>query len=253
MKQIYTQEFFLSAGEADPEKEMALPVLVTKLIDIATAHANSLGIGNPDMPDKENGWVLSRLTTDVREYPLVNEEYRISTWVEDWNRHFSTRCFMISRLDGSPLGYARSIWMVLNTKTRANAGLSDLHLPEGMVITKDCPIQKQAKHVKIGEGGIAESSPTVEYKFKYSDLDAYRHVNTVKYIQLILNQLPLSQYDVNRLNRLELSFLHEAHYGMEVSVRRSDDPDNPLHSSFYIESKEGLPILFARTLFTPRI
>lgn len=252
METIYSQEFFLSAGEADAEKEMAMPLLVSKLIDIATAHANSLGIGNPDMADPDLGWVLSRLTIDMTELPRVNDTYSISTWVEGWNRHFSTRCFMIARPDGTPLGYARSIWMVLNTKTRANAGLSGLHLSDGIISSKECPIEKQAKHVKIGEGGLKATAPAVDYTFKYCDLDSYRHVNTVRYVQLLLNQMPLERYDDNRLQRLELSFLHEARYGMRVTLQRHDEPGNSLHSSYYIEADDATPILFARTLFTPR-
>lgn len=252
MEQIYSQDFFLSAGEADAEKEMALPILVSKIIDIATAHANSLGIGNPDMQDKEEGWVLSRLTIDMKRYPVVNDTYRLSTWVESWNRHFSTRCFRISTPEGEILGYARSVWMVLNTRTRANAGLSHLHLPEGTICAEPCPIEKQARHTKIGEGGIEASVPAVGYRFKYCDLDSYRHVNTVRYVQLLLNQMPLSRYDECRLSRLELSFLHEAHYGMEVRLERRDDPENPLLSSFYLEADDTTPILFARVLFTPR-
>lgn len=251
MKEL-SQSFFLSAGEADAEQEMALPLLVSKLIDIATAHANALGIGNPDMPDPNTGWVLSRLTTDMSRYPLVNESYTITTWIESWNRHFSQRAFLISDNDGNPLGYARSIWMVLNTKTRANAGLANLSLPPDSFSDRICPIPKQEKHVKIGNGGLTPSHPDASYKFKYCDLDSYRHVNTVRYVQLLLNQLPLETYDQYRLKRLELSFLHEARYGMEVSIRRSDDPVNDLLTAFYIEDSENTPILYARTLFSKR-
>jgi len=65
MKQEYTESHFLSAGEVNAEGEMSLPILASKIIDIATAHANSLGIGNPDMPDTDMGWVLSRLTVEM--------------------------------------------------------------------------------------------------------------------------------------------------------------------------------------------
>ncbi|MCM1152374.1 MAG: thioesterase [Muribaculum sp.] len=248
----FTENFFLSAGEADAEKEMALPLLVSKLIDIATAHANALGIGNPNMPDPDTGWVLSRLTTDMERYPRVNESYSITTWIESWNRHFSQRAFMIADKEGNPLGYARSIWMVLNTKTRANAGLTALNLPPDSFSDRVCPIPKQLKHEKIGNGGLLPSHPDTHYRFKYCDLDSYRHVNTVRYVQLLLNQLPLETYDKFRMSRLELSFLHEARYGMEVTIRRADSPLNNLHTAFYIEDQEQTPILYARTLFSNR-
>ena len=120
---VYSQAFFLSAGEVNAEAELSLPLLTAKIIDIATAHANSLGIGNPSMEERGAGWVLSRLTIEMTRYPRVNENYTLSTWVESWNRHFSVRCFCISDPEGKPMGYARSIWMVMNTRTRDNEGL----------------------------------------------------------------------------------------------------------------------------------
>ena len=59
---VYSEKYFLSAGEANAEQELSLPVLATKIIDIATAHANSLGIGNPDMADIHSGWVIRKST-----------------------------------------------------------------------------------------------------------------------------------------------------------------------------------------------
>ena len=44
-----SQTFFLSANDTNAQAEMSLPVLTSKIIDIATAHAKSLGIGNPAM------------------------------------------------------------------------------------------------------------------------------------------------------------------------------------------------------------
>lgn len=247
----FSQTFFLSAGEADAEREMALPLLVSKLIDIATAHANSLGIGNPDMPDKNTGWVLSRLTTDMTKYPKVNSSYTITTWVESWNRHFSERAFCISDENGKPLGYARSIWMVLNTSTRANAGLANLPFDTDMICDRECPIPRQAKHRKLGDEANPATSEPTSYRFKYCDLDSYRHVNTVRYVQLLLNQMPLERYDNYRLTRLELAFLHEARYGMTARILRADDPEDTNLISFYMED-DSSPILYSRIFFAPR-
>lgn len=41
----YSQKFFNSANESNPEGELAVNILVGNIIEIATAHANMLGIG----------------------------------------------------------------------------------------------------------------------------------------------------------------------------------------------------------------
>lgn len=242
MEKEYTESFFLSAGETNAEQEMSLPLLVAKLIDIATAHANSLGIGNPYMTSDKNGWVLARLTVEMTSYPAVNSNYSITTWVESWNRHFSERDFCIADEEGNHLGYARSVWMVLNSETRANAGLDGLNFNPEMISRRECPILRQAKHVKI------ETEPTADYRFQYCDLDSYRHVNTVRYVVLLLNQFPLEVYDKNFVSRLELSFLHEAHYGESVNLHKRETEDMV---EFYVDSSRT-PVLYSRIRFTPR-
>lgn len=245
---VITRRYYLSAAECNAQQEMSLPQLTQKLIDVATEHANILGIGNPDMPNPDMGWVLSRLTVEMSRYPIENTDYSITTWVEDWNRHFSRRAFSISDSEGNILGYARSIWMVINTSDRSNAGLSGLNFNPDWISQIECPIPLQEKHVRIEPD---DDSP--EYRFKYCDIDFYRHVNTVRYIDLLLNQFEMQTYDDNIVNRLELSFLHEASYGMEIKIMKQTSDTNPLLHRLYLEKENAtLPILYSRLRFSPR-
>ena len=245
---IFSRSYYLSAAECNAQQEKTIPQLVQKLIDVATEHANHLGIGNPDMPAPDMGWVLSRLTVEMTSYPHENTDYRIETWVEDWNRHFSLRAFAISDTKGNVYGYARSIWMVLNTKDRTNAGLAGLDFKPEWISDRECPIPKQEKHVRI-----EPDEDSALYRFKYCDIDFYRHVNTVRYVDLLLNQFEMQIYDENIVNRLELSFLHEASYGMEIRIMKQTSDTNLLLHRLYLESKDATrPILYSRLRFTPR-
>ncbi|MCM1290357.1 MAG: thioesterase [Prevotella sp.] len=259
---VFTQSFFCSAAEANAEQELSLPILATKIIDIATAHANILGIGNPSMQHLQAGWILSRMTIEMTRYPSVNEDYSISTWVEDWNRHFSIRDFSINDADGNPIGYARSVWMILRTTDRTNVGLAHLSLPAGLQIGNPVPITPQTKHYRILPPGteIPEQSrelvanhPAFRYTFQYTDIDFYRHVNTVRYIVLLLNRFSLEDFDSTFPSRFELSFLHEAVYHQKVDILRYDQPNDHLSSSFSIvDASENTPLLFARFIRSPR-
>ena len=229
----FSDSWFLSAGDANAERELSLPLLTSRLIDIATAHANIIEIGNPSMPNDHCGWVLSRLAIEMTNYPPVDSIYRIDTWVERWNRHFSERDFCICGPTGKPCGYARSIWMVLDTITHANAGLDSLPFREDYLSDRNCPIPRQGKHRAMAlpseitaneKRTIAADEDPATYTFFFSDLDAYRHVDTVKYVMLLLNQYSLREHDEYAVRRIELSFLNEGAYGMTVEILRSDSP-----------------------------
>lgn len=261
MKAIYSETYFLSAGETNAEQEMSLPLLVTKFIDIATAHANSLGIGNPSMAHMNAGWVLSRLTVEMESYPRVNDTYKISTWVETFNRHFSLRSFKVESADGKTFGYARSVWMVIDTINHTNVGLSHFKLDDSLIDGTQAPIESQQRHVPIvaqdfsGEmpkGALRATETPFIYRFKYCDLDSYRHVNTVRYVVLLLNRFSLKEHDETFVKRLELSFLHEAKYGMETCILRSDAPGTMLSAFQISNNSDGSPLFFARLLRKPR-
>lgn len=250
MKPVLTRKFFLSAGEVDAEGRMALPLLTSKIIDIATAHANSIGIGNPDMKELGMGWVLSRIVIEMKTFPRVNEEYALSTWIENWNRHFSVRNFMISDSTGKPCGYASSVWMVLNWNKRENAGTSHLHLDPSLILGETVPIARIGKHRTIVEpgneihnGALMANAPSKSYTFGYSDLDFYRHVNTVRYVSMLLNCFTLDEMDSSEVERLEMSFMREGRYGESVTLHIHEDG---LQTSFALsDTADGTPLFSA--------
>lgn len=254
MEPFIEKSYFLSASDANAEGKLSLTTLTTNIIDIATDHANSLGIGNPSMTDMNAGWILSRLTIDMNEIPEVNSHYILKTWIEDFNRHFSARCFSISSPDGKIYGYCRTIWLVIDAVTHKNLGLSHFNMPKEMILGDKAPIPMQEKHFPIYNGEEAPSAKSIKanhspfrYTFKYCDLDFYRHVNTVRYVTMLLNQFTLKEHDETRVKRIELSFLHEASYGMDTELLRSDSPEDPLLSSFQLSDySNGNALLFAR-------
>ena len=266
MEAIYSEEFFISANESNPEGELAVNVLVNSLIEIATLHANLSGFGNPHMQDLNAGWVLSRLTLEMSCYPKVNTSYKVLTWVEDWNRHFSSRCFEIQNKDGATIGYARSIWMVINTRTHENFGLEHLSCPPELISKHRCPIARQEKHAEILPAGsvipehsraLVANKPVRIYTFQYNDIDFYRHVNTLRYITLLLNAFSLEEFDHNFISRLEISFLHEGSFGESIRIERHDfesSEDGRVSAFSFIpeNTEKSHPILFARLRLTPR-
>lgn len=217
MKNEFTMKFHCSAAECDAQRELSLLSLAGNIIEIATAHADSLGIGNAAM--QGSGWVLARLTIEMRQYPPALTDYFIITWVEGWNRHFSERCFEIQDAEGHTLGYARSVWMVMDLEKHTNVGLGHLNLPKDVVSDRSCPICRQSRQRPLIDAQVHE------YRFVYSDIDYYRHVNTLRYIQLLLNQFSMEKFDRNRLERFEISFMHECYYGETGRVELSSHGD----------------------------
>lgn len=217
MKQAtYSHHWFLTAGECDATGRMPLTLLGERIIEVATEHANALGIGYANLVTRGIGWVLSRLSIEMTSWPGINDTYSMTTWIETINHRFSERNVMIADASGSPIGYARTVWAPIDFKTR---GLADLGPFSDGLPTADlpCPIERFPR-IRMGGGNLVRS----EYTFKYCDLDFNRHVNTVRYISLLLNQWPLQHFDAYCLRRFDIGFARECYFGQTVSLLRDD-------------------------------
>ena len=66
---------------------------------------------------------------------------------------------------------------------------------------------------------------TASLRAKYSDIDVNGHVNSIRYIEHILDLFPLEMYRTQRVRRFEMAYVAESYY------------DDTL--SFYLEVEGG--------------
>lgn len=214
----FSKTYYLAAGECNPQGEMPLTLLMTRIIEIATWHANSWGAGYARLIQENQVWVLSRVTIEVTSMPRVNQEYTLTTWIEDYNRHFSQRNMRLDDAQGNPLGYVRTIWMVIDMNTRASVDISQLSYICENISDLPCPIEPQS-HLRPIQQGHA-----IDYTFGYMDCDFNRHANTVRYLAHLMNLFDMDCYDHYFIRRMEIAFIKETHYG-ETAQFIIDDSD----------------------------
>lgn len=244
MLKEFTQQYHLTAGECNPQLEMPLPLLMSRIIEIATLHANNWGVGYAHLIQENQAWVLSRVTIEMKRYPRVNEAYSLTTWIEDYNRHFSLRNMEIQGADGETLGYARTVWVVINLATRESVDISSLSYIRENISERQCPIAAQSRL------RLQQETRSVEHTFGYVECDLNRHVNTIRYLELMLNQFDLETYDTCQVQRMEIAFMKETRYGETVMVKV--DGSNPQNCVLSIDDSTGVSHCRGRLVFEPR-
>lgn len=224
METLCSRSYYLAAGEGTPERKMPVGLLFARCIEVATEHANLLGIGFADLIKHGLSWVLSRMVVEMTDYPRVNETYTIETWVENFNRAFSDRNFRILDSEGRVCGYARSTWVTIDMERRTLGDLSGFS-SLGAVVRPDieCPIAPCGRHRALGE----DATMTLARRFAYSDIDSNRHVNTVRYIEMLMDCHSADFHADNFISRLEVSFMRECTYGElgEIFIGRDGDAE----------------------------
>ena len=239
----FSKTYYLSAGECNPQSELPLPLLVNKVIDVATLHANEWGVGYKRLIADNHAWVLARITIEMERYPRVNENYTLTTWIEDYNRMFSQRNMEVTDERGNTLGYVRTIWMVIDLSTRQSVDMSQLTYIRENINDRPCPIAPQAKLRPVAEGEVTE------HTFGYVECDFNRHVNTVRYLELLLNQFELSYFDNNVVHRMEMSFIKETRYGESVHVIKKEETEGDWRMAISLDGNDHIR---ARFQFEPR-
>lgn len=218
---VYSRSYYLAAGDGTPE--LCLPVgrAVARCIEVATDHANLLGVGYENLKAHGQSWVLSRMVLEMSAYPQVNENYTVETWVDSFNRAFSDRCFRFLDCRGNVVGYSRSTWVAIDLEKRTLADISRFDaLRDSITTVRECPVRPCGRHRPVGE--VARVS---ERTFRYGDIDSNRHVNTVRYVEMLLDCWPMEFHDRNRVGRLEVSFMRECLCGERAELALVEDGD----------------------------
>lgn len=215
---VLSREFMVKPSECNAAGKLPLTLLVAQMIDVATDHANELGIGFLALEPMGAGWVLSRLSVEMVRWPANGERYKLSTWIESYNAHYSERCFSVVTNEGETLGYGRTIWMIIDLSSHKSLGTAGTIMPAEMIAGLPCPIPRMDRQRTV------EFTKETEYEFQYMDIDYYRHVNTVKYIALLLNQFALRDFDENFISRFDIAFAREAKYGERAKIKSMKEP-----------------------------
>ena len=188
--------------------KLSWSVLGNNLLNSAEFHSTDRGFGIARLNKDNYTWVLSRLAIEVSELPKQFESYTIETWVENVYRLFTDRNYALYNSDKRCIGYARSIWAMINFKTRKPANLIELHGDDinSYKVDQACPIEKPTR-IKVKSQEAVSKVQT-----KYTDIDINGHVNSVRYIDYILNLFTLEKYANYRVKRFEIAYVTESYF-----------------------------------------
>lgn len=219
---VGTYQFVAEPFHVDFTERLTMGVLGNHLLNCAGFHAAERGFGIATLNENHYTWVLSRLAIELEDMPRAYQKFSIQTWVENVYRLFTDRNFAILNEEGNPVGYARSVWAMISMESRKPIDLLTLH---GGAITdyicdKECPIARPGR-IKVDE-----SEPVCEYQARYSDIDINGHVNSIKYIEHILDLFPMEMFREKSVRRFEMAYVAESYYGDLLTFYREWKAEN---------------------------
>lgn len=219
ISKIERYTFAVEPFHVDFTGHLFLGVLGNHMLNAAGRHSHNRGWGIDHLNQAHCTWVLSRLCIELNEMPSQYEHVEVETWVESVMKLFTERNFLIRNADdGRIYGYARSVWAMIDTSTRQPSDL--LALKDGDILRyvmtaeeKPCPIER---HGRVRLSPSAE--PVRRIPTFYSDVDINGHINSVKYIEHILDLFPREQFETHRVRRFEIAYKAESYMGDQLTI-----------------------------------
>lgn len=235
----YTFKVFPS--EVDFRKKLTLPNLTNYLLNSAGNHAEIYGFGLREVNQNNLSWVLSRIVIEMYKYPYNRDKIKVQTWVESVMKMFTMRNFEFLDKNGETIGYARTIWALIDKDSRKPIDLVKQGIPFRICDTKECPIAKASK-IPTVKADVKET-----FSVKYSDVDLNHHLNSSKYIEHIIDAFTLHKFSKRDIKRFEIEFLAECKFGENISLLKCECPNN----EFIVElqNEEGKIVSKSKIVF----
>ena len=212
----YTTRLILYNSYFDMNDNISAKAVLNIFQDVASCHAEMIGVGFEKMLKQNYYWVLSRIKFDVLKQPHVNQVVVVETWPHEKGRIDFDRDMRILSEDGEVLIKATSKWCLIDTTSRTLQRTDNVDY-DGEVYTEVNYAEKFAR-IKFDESLLSE---VFDYRVKFCDLDHNKHMNNTNYATLVLNAAKNKIF-----SHFEINFVNECLFDDVIEVKR-------------IESNEG--------------
>ena len=208
-----TYDFRVEPQDVDFTLRATITSMCNCVLDTAGVDAQSHGFGTDILLRNDRSWVLSRMALEFDILPEQYTKFTIRTWVNDCGRVLSVRNFVLTDDKGNVFGRVTTQWCMIDMVRRVPVDLSEVVELHRMYIS-DEPAPCERPHKVL----MVNPQHTTEHRIVYSDIDFNRHVNTMRYIDMMLDILPIEMLAEHRPLRLDVHFIKESRYGHTLTV-----------------------------------
>ena len=238
LPKIGKYHFVAEPFHCDFTKRLFIGHLGNNLLNAADFHSNDRGYGVNYLNSVNKTWVLSRLSVELDEIPAIYEDFVVETWIDSVMRYFTNRNFKITNKDGYVYGYGKSIWAMIDTTTRQPVDIlktSNETISKYLETDYANPIKKSSR-VKLDDDLKLQQSILTTY----SDIDINGHVNSIKYIEHILDLFPIEYYKKYRIKKFDIAYIMESHNNDKLNFYTNIDSINECNNAVSVRvTKSG--------------
>jgi len=209
----WSESFTIRSYEVSTTNLVSPATLCRYVQEAASIHATKLKVVGEMLEEQDLMWVLSRLRWQMEVMPAWQDEIKIETWPTTRTSGIRAhRDFRIFGANGTEIGQASTIWLLLAKKTRRPVRIPNfIEDYQSPGLNDDLLKGNDLAEVK-------EHQFSKEFEVRASDLDPNQHVNNVCYVEWALDTLPIEISQSHRVSDLDINFVGEGNYGDTVEA-----------------------------------
>lgn len=213
MENVLTQTLTLQSRDCDFTGRWKTSEIFTAMQELASDHAAILGAGYSTLRSVNLAFALTRSELHMDRYPMIGEKVVCHTWPAPVMKWMFPRYFIFETESGEQLGYAGTIWVLMDLNERKMVTPAALPSP---IPTSDRkpPLRMPGKAASLtGEGCLRDYLPG------YSELDVNGHVNNTRYVSWMCDALGADRFRTSFVKSIIVNYSHELLPGQMIALR----------------------------------
>ena len=220
MENVLTRTIFLVSRDCDFTGCWKPSEIFMAMQEMAAEHSGILGAGYSYMRSIGLAFALTRTELRMNRYPRIGENVVIRTWAAPVMKWMYPRHFIFESETGEQLGFASTIWVLLDLNERKMVAPSALDVD---IATGDLPAPLRMPGKALAPD---ESCPAYEYLPGYSEIDVNSHVNNTRYVSWMCDRLGVEVLGERHVGTLIVNYSHEILPGRKIDLRAQMSGDN---------------------------
>ena len=229
MDYVFQKEYPILPSVCDASGRLSYPGAFECFMDIATQHADVLGVGLRDLSPKNLYWLTVKTKIAFLRRPEMGEYFDMHTWAYKFSGIFGQRNFLMETPEHETLAYADSRWFYFDSENGKPTRI-DPEESEGYGTEPPYEMDYSVSR-KVAYPDDLEKKDTIYVN--PSLLDSNQHLNNGQYVRLAVGYLPLD-FDTAEFRA---EYRNAAHYGDEMTVY-TKEIENRFYVVFTDETKE---------------
>lgn len=208
--QIFAEQIKVPFYDVNSTGEMNLSSLFNEILLVSEHQLHQVQIDSQQMVQQGLGWVVTKYHLEIAHLPRLNEQIKITTQANSYNKFFCYRTFTVQNMAGEQLVKLTSNWVMLDIQTRKMLAI-DPQIMERL----SCPYSNEIwRFPRIDL--IKYVNDPVTYRTRFADIDVNGHVNNSIYLDWMMDALGRDFLLKYRLQQFDIKYEREVPYGEMV-------------------------------------